>query len=281
MDVLISPHRLAERLDGQHPPRLLDVRWSLDGPPGLPLHRAERIPGSVYVDLETELAGHGAAVDGRHPLPQIDDLTRAARSWGVNDGDGIVVYDDWSGLAAARAWWLLSHAGVDDVSILDGGLRAWIGERMPTAGETDAQDEVPTGDVVLRYGTRETLSIDEVAQLPARGVLLDARAGERYRGEVEPVDPRAGHIPGAISAPTTENLDDRGCFLGAAELRARFASLGIAPGTAVGVYCGSGVTAAHEIAALEIAGLRPALYPASFSQWSNLADREVAVGPLP
>ena len=188
----------------------------------------------------------------------------------------MVAYDDNGNLAAARAWWLLRWAGFGDVRLLDGGLAAWVAAGGPL--ETD--DVVPEpGDVTLDGGHAPTIDIDGAASYP--GVLLDARAAERYAGETEPIDPKAGHIPGAISAPTTDNLDDTGRFRPAEELRRRFEALGVREGSAVATYCGSGVTAAHEVAALAIAGFDAALYPGSWSQWSNHDDRPVATGTAP
>jgi len=258
--------------------RVLDVRWRLDRPDGRPEYLAGHIPGAVYVDLDTELAEHGAPTDGRHPLPSVANLQLAARRWGIDDGDTVVVYDDLKNLSSARAWWLLRYAGVGDVRVLDGSLRAWTA----SGRAVEQGDVVPLpGSITLAYGHLPVLGIDEAAALPQSGILLDARAGERYRGDVEPIDPRAGHIPGALSAPTTENVGEDGRFLEPAVLAARFAGLGVTGDASVGVYCGSGVTAAHDALALTIAGFEPALYPGSWSQWSNLADRPVAVGPNP
>jgi thiosulfate/3-mercaptopyruvate sulfurtransferase len=276
MRTLISAADLAALLVAGPAPRILDVRWKLGGPPGRVEYRRGHLPGAVYVDLDTELTGHGEPTDGRHPLPAPADLQAAARRWGLNDGDAVVVYDDLGNLSAARAWWLLRNAGVRDVWLVDGGLAAWRAEGLPVvAGE----EPVPTGSVNLTTGSLPTLDTDAAAALARDGVLLDARAVERYRGDVEPVDPRAGHIPGAVSAPTSGNHDDDGRFLPAGALRARFEALGVRPGAEVGVYCGSGVTAAHEAVALTLAGFTPALYPGSWSQWSNLPDRPVATGP--
>jgi thiosulfate/3-mercaptopyruvate sulfurtransferase len=257
--------------------RILDVRWRLDRPDGRPDHLAGHIPGAVYVDLDTELAAHGDPGEGRHPLPSVEALQESARRWGINDGDTVVVYDDLKNMSAARAWWLLRYAGVSDVRVLDGSLSGWVasGRALETGEVTPKR-----GAVLLSYGHLPVLSIDEAAALPESGILLDARAGERFRGEVEPVDPHAGHIPGALSAPTGENVDDDGRFLPADTLRARFESLGAENGAddSVGVYCGSGVTAAHEALALTIAGFTPAIYSGSWSQWSNTPGRPVATG---
>lgn len=250
--LLVDAPVLAEALSSPSPPVVLDVRWALGRPDGRAAHRAERVPGSVYVDLERELAGSGAPTDGRHPLPAVADLQAAARRWGVRRGGAVVVVDDVGGLSAARAWWLLRWGGLDDVRLLDGGLAAWRAAGLPTASG-DPEEPVP-GDVVLAAGHLPAVDADGAADLAARGRLLDARAHERYTGEVEPVDPRAGHVPGALSAPTADNLDAAGRFRGADELARRFAALGLAPGEEVGVSCGSGVTAAHEALALELAG---------------------------
>lgn len=273
--VLISATELHDRLAGDAPPVVLDVRWRLGGPPGHGEYLTGHVPGAVYVDLDEELASHGEPTDGRHPLPLVSALEESARRWGISDGVPVVAYDGDGNLAAARAWWLLNWAGVEDVRLLDGALPAWVSAGLPLA--TD--DVVPEpGKVVLRPGTLPLLTVDEVRAFD--GVLLDARAPERYRGETEPVDPRAGHIPGAISVPTGGNLAPDGRFLPAEELRARFAAAGAAGGRDVAVYCGSGVTAAHQIAALAVAGIDATLYPGSWSQWSNL-DLPVATGDEP
>jgi len=261
-DVLISAAELAA-LDN---PVLLDVRWQLGGPPGHDEYRKGHIPGAVFVDMENELAAHGEPTDGRHPLPTLEALQASARRWGVTHDRPVVAYDATGGLAAARAWWLLRWAGIADVRLLDGGLQAWEGDLS-----TDDVEPEPS-DVELTGGALPTLSLDEVQRF--QGTLLDARAGERYRGETEPIDPVAGHIPGALSAPTTGNLTSDGHFLSPEALRERFAAYE----GPIGVYCGSGVTAAHEIAALAIAGREAALYAGSWSQWSNHPELPVATG---
>ena len=272
--VLISAAELRERVARADPPVLLDVRWALGDPHGEQHYHEAHLPGAVYVDLETELAGPHAPGAGRHPLPSVDSLQSAARRWGITRS--VVVYDNTGGLAAARAWWLLRWAGVPEVLILDGGLAAWQAAGHAVASGT-ARRRQPS-DIVLHGGHLPTLTADEAAALPATGTLLDARAAERYRGEVEPIDPRAGHIPGAVSLPTAGNLRPGvPLFRGADELRERFAGV-TGP---VGVYCGSGVTAAHEIAALAVAGIDAALYPGSWSAWSSDPARPVATGDQP
>ena len=268
MPVLISAAELADRLSSdQQPPVVLDVRWKLGGPPGHGEYLRGHIPGAVFVDLDTELAAITVPTAGRHPLPSLAALQESARRWGVRDDSAVVVYDGEGNMAAARAWWLLRWGGHDDVLILDGALPAWVAE----GGELATDDVEPErGDVTLRGGALPTIDADDIPDyVAAGGLLLDARAPERYRGEVEPVDPKAGHIPGAVSAPTAANLAPDGRFLPADELRARFEALRPDDTRLVAVYCGSGVTAAHEIAALAVAGIDATLYPGSFSEWSN------------
>jgi thiosulfate/3-mercaptopyruvate sulfurtransferase len=277
-DVLIDAASLHDELAGGSPPALLDVRWALGDPLGRQHFEDGHIPGAVYVDLDTELAEPPTPLAGRHPLPELDRLQAAARRWGLTAGRLVVVYDNIGGMSAARAWWLLRWAGVREVRILDGALPAWTAAGFELAvGET----HVPAGDITLTSGKMPVLSADEAAELAHRGVLIDARAGERYRGEVEPIDPRAGHIPGAVSAPTGDNLDADGHFRPREQLAGQFGEVGAAPGASVGVYCGSGVTASHEIAALATVGVDAALFPGSWSAWSSDPARPVSTGPLP
>ncbi|MGC5221922.1 sulfurtransferase [Micromonospora sp. DT81.3] len=276
--ILITADELADLLSADSPVRVLDVRWRLDRPDGRPEFLDDHIPGAVYVDLDSELAEHGAPADGRHPLPSNALLQTAARRWGVNDGDVVVVYDDLKSLSAARAWWLLTDAGIADVRILDGSLRAWT-----NAGHALEQgDAVPApGSVTLSRGHLPQVDIDQAAALAGRGALIDVRAAERYRGDFEPIDPRAGHVPGALNRFTAQNVDADGRFLDPETLRREFAELGIEHGEPVGVYCGSGVTASHAFVALTLAGYSPTLYAGSWSQWSNHPDRPVAIGSEP
>jgi thiosulfate/3-mercaptopyruvate sulfurtransferase len=273
MGPLISPEELLDRLAGLREHTLLDVRWQLGRPDGRADHEAGHLPGAAFVDLETDLADPpddppGPA--GRHPLPDPGRFAEAMRRCGVSARRPVVVYDDAGGTSAARAWWLLRHHGHPDVLLLDGGLGGW----------RQADGPVETGPVAPAYGDfgvepagpagMPVVDADGAATLAATGVLLDARAPERFRGEHEPVDPVAGHIPGAVNVPTARNLvadgDRAGRFRPRDELAAEY-HLALAPGTQVGVYCGSGVTAAHDVLALELVGVRAALYAGSWSGW--------------
>ena len=276
MPLLITPAELDDL--GSATTHILDVRWRLGRSTGRREYLAGHIPGAVYVDLETQLAAPASSTAGRHPLPEVEDLQTAARSWGINDGDTVVVYDDVSNLSAARAWWLLRYAGIVDVRVLDGALPAWTAAGFPLERRAVV---VSPGAVTLSYGHLSLIDIDAAAEWPAHGVLLDARAGERYGGEVEPIDAKAGHIPGAVSAPGTDYLDESGRFLPPAELRERLLALGVTPGGEAAGYCGSGVTAAHTVLALAVAGYDAALYAGSWSQWSSRAGRPVATGAAP
>jgi thiosulfate/3-mercaptopyruvate sulfurtransferase len=257
-------------------PVLLDVRYRLGGPPGRPEYAKGHIPGARYVDLDAELAAPPGP-RGRHPLPDPEVFGAAMRRAGVNAASVVVVYDDANGWGPARAWWLLRWAGHERVRVLDGGLAAWRAGGHPLSTEEPPPGE---GDFVPRPGSLPVLDADGAAELARRGLLLDARAGERYRGEAEPIDPVAGHIPGAVNAPTTETVGPDGRFRPAGELARHFAALGTSEAPEVGVYCGSGVSAAHEILALAVAGIPATLYPGSWSEWTALA-RPVATGPAP
>jgi len=270
--ILITVDELARALRGPTPPVLLDVRWALGRTDGRERYTEAHIPGAVYVDLDAELSGPPSAAHGRHPLPSAEALQEAARRWGVRADRPVVVYDGHGNVAAARAWWLLRHGGVADVRLLDGALPAWIAAGHETAA---GEETAPPGDVEIRYGAMPVVGIDEVAAF--EGVLLDARAPERYRGDTEPIDPVAGHIPGAINLPSTGNVDDGGFFHAPEVLRARV-ERAAAGDARIAAYCGSGVFAAHAVAALALAGHDAALYPGSWSQWSNDPTRPVATG---
>ncbi len=278
-DLLVEPDRLAAELHGGDPPTLLDVRWRLTGPPGRDDYAAGHLPGAVFVDLDTELCGPPGAA-GRHPLPDPAALQAALRAAGVRAGHPVVVYDGGDGMSAARAWWTLRWAGHPAVRLLHGGYPAWVAAGLPTS------TEVPTpgpGDVTVRPGALPVLDAAGAARLAAAdgGVLVDVRAAARYRGETEPVDAVAGHVPGAVNLPATEYVAE-GRFPGADALRERFAAAGVAGDRPVGAYCGSGVTAAQAVLALHLAG-RPdaALYVGSWSDWITDPSRPVAVGGQP
>ncbi|GAB2669593.1 sulfurtransferase [Gordonia jinhuaensis] len=279
--VIVDAAAVKAELDQGNVPTLLDVRWKLGDDNGLEHYRAAHIPGAIYVDLDTELAAPATEERGRHPLPEIGALQDSVRRWGIDADTPVVVYDDNASQSAARAWWLLRWAGLDDVRILDGGLNAWTQAGYPVA--TGDEAAATDGTAQLSPGHLPVADIDATARAAAGSdtVVLDARAPERYRGEIEPVDRRAGHIPGAVSAPTAANVDDTGRFRSADQLRRRFADIGVTPGSTVVVYCGSGVTAAHEVAALTQAGTSAALFPGSWSQWSADDHRPVAVGDTP
>jgi thiosulfate/3-mercaptopyruvate sulfurtransferase len=257
---LIEPSALASELGGV---TVLDVRWELGDGPALDAYRAGHIPGAVFVDLETELAGPPGA-GGRHPLPPPDAFEAAMRRAGVSLERPVAVYD---GAAAARAWWLLRYYGHPRVAVLNGGWRAW----MDAGYEVEAGDVVVEGgDFVARVGGMPMLDAAGAAKMAVHGVLVDARAPERYRGEHEPIDPVAGHIPGAVNLPSTELVDAAGRYLEAPAIEA----------PEIGVYCGSGVTAAQAVLALELAGRRAALYVGSWSDWITDPARPVAAATV-
>lgn len=274
---LISVDELRTLLTTGDRTRVLDVRYRLEQPDGRPDHLAGHLPGAVYVDMDTELASHGEPSQGRHPVPSRAVLQDAARRWGLNAGDDVVVYDDYRSVSAARAWWLLTHCGVDNVRVLDGGLSAWVAAGLPL----DTGDVVPTrGSIELAELGGGIVSIDDAESWPSRGVLLDARAPERYRGETEPYDPIAGHIPGAVNLPASAYLDGAH-FAEPAAIREALASAGVTADSPVAAYCGSGLTAAHLALAGSVAGVDIAVFPGSWSQWSNTPGRPIATGPTP
>ena len=299
MSPILSVPDLVTWLAGDHPPVVLDVRWTLAGPPALEVYRAGHVPGARYVDFDTVLSGPAdPAGGGRHPLPSAEVFAAGMRALGVRTDTDVVVYGAPDGFGAARAWWCLRYFGHRSVRVLDGGFAAWTAAGQPV--ETGEHAPVPAvGDFAAQPGGMPVLDVDEAARLARSGLLLDARAGERYRGETEPVDPVGGHIPGALNAPTAANLDADGRFLDAARLQERFAALGISPaddapgedaasagldpaegGSGVGTYCGSGVSAAQQVLALE-AGRRTrrAVRRLLWSDWVSDNRRPVATGP--
>ena len=253
---------------------LADVRWYLDGRSGLQAYRAGHLPGAVFVDLDQWLAAEPGPSTGRHPLPDPQVFATGMASLGIGDDDVVVGYDDVGGVIAARLVWLLRVTG-HPAALLDGGMAGYGG---PVETGTTVR---PAATFTARpWPTDRIADLDDAIDPDA--VVLDARDAERYRGDVEPVDPRAGHIPGARSLPCRTNLDAAGRLLPPAELRRRFEAVGAAPGVPVVSYCGSGVTACHNLLALEYAGLGEGrLYPGSWSQYSNDPALPVATGDQP
>ncbi len=274
VSLLLDCNDLATRLATPEPPLVLDVRWTLGGPPGRGDYLRGHIPGAQFVDLETELSAPPGP--GRHPLPEAAAFEAAMRRHGVGDGRPVVVYDAATGTAAARAWWLLRYFGYEAVSLLDGGYAAWLAAGLPVAtGEEN--DPVP-GDFTARAGAMPLLDARGAADMATRGVLVDARVPERYRGEVEPIDPIAGHIPGARNLPAQRTLAEDSTFLPPETLRERFAAVGVRPGEPVAVYCGSGVVATEEVFAMALAGIDADLYAGSWSEWVTDPTRQIETG---
>ena len=249
---------------------LADVRWYLDGRSGRKSFDAGHVPGAVFVDLDRWLAAHGGPEAGRHPLPSPETFAEGMSRLGIGDDDVVVAYDDAGGVVAARLVWMLRVTG-HDAAVLDGGLAAYDGPL-----ETSSRPRPPAAFTARPWPADRLADIDDAGD-PAN-VVIDARDARRYRGEVEPVDPRPGHVPGARNVPCRGNLDEHGRFLPADQLRRRFTAAGVTEDSSVVAYCGSGVTACHDLLALEVAGLGPGrLYPGSWSQYSH-TDRPAAVG---
>jgi len=270
--LLATPQELIDRLEQT---TLLDVRWSLNGPPGIDEYLKGHIPGAVFVDLDSELSAPPGP-GGRHPLPDAWSFTAVMRHAGVSRSRPVVVYDAGNAMAAARGWWLLRYFGHGHAAVLDGGLAAWTAAGYPVATQPVVAGH---GDFVATPGGMPLIDAAGAAKLAEAGVLLDSRAAERYRGDSEPVDPVAGHIPGARNRATGDNVDEQGRFLGPEDLRRAFSELGIDGGEQVGAYCGSGVSAAHQVLALELAGYPASLYAGSWSEWITDPSRPVARGP--
>lgn len=268
---LVSPRTLTDLLGSV---TVLDVRYRMGGGGGPEEFAAGHVPGAVYVDLDTDLAdppGDGAR--GRHPLPGRERLQDLVRRAGIRRGRPVVVMDDWQGRAAARGWWLLRHHGHPHVRVLDGGWSAWVA--AGGAVEVGAAVQPEPGTFELEDGRLPVVEADALLGVP---VVVDARQPERFRGEVEPVDPVAGHVPGAVNVPTSTNLGVDGSFRDAPTLRALYAAAGVTGDEPVAVYCGSGVTACHDVLALSVLGVDAALYPGSWSEWVADDSRPVQPG---
>jgi len=276
---LITAEELAALLDGPNPPVVLDARWSLHGPPGRERHNQAHIPSAVYVDLDTDLSDPQGPGTGRHPLPDPERFQAAMRAAGVRADRPVVTYDSPDPIsAAARAWWLLRYCGHPDVRVLDGGFASWQAAGLPvTAAIPDPQP----GDWQAQSGNLPLLAAADIPAMARNHVLLDFRAPERYSGEVEPIDPVGGHIPGAGNLPASQTMTADGHQLPPAELRDRLAALGAGEDALIGAYCGSGVAASQGILALHAAGLNGALYVGSWSEWVSDPARPIATGPEP
>lgn len=272
MHPLISAAELRDQLDSMH---VIDARWSLGRTDGHDQYLAGHIPGAVFVDVEHDLTRHGEPHEGRHPLPDDAALAAAARRWGVRQGASVVVYDDDRMLPSSRAWWALRRAGLE-VRVLDGGWQAWLS----IGGDVERGEVVVSpGDIVLGSpGNDGVIDTEAAAGWPGDGTLLDARVAERYRGETEPIDPVAGHIPGAKNLPIGQLLTDDARFRPASDIAAAFDAVGATADTPIAAYCGSGITAAQLALAGVIAGRDVTVYPGSWSAWSNTPGRPVATG---
>ncbi len=271
---LIPPNAVGTKL-GSDDWAVIDARFYLPEP-----DKAEReyleahIPGAVYAHLERDLSGPLTGTNGRHPMASVEQMVDRFSTWGIDENVQVVVYDNVGGQFAARLWWMLRYLGHDAVAVLDGGLPAFDGELQSGREQRTPRDFTPRVRDAMR------VELDALARHRHDHLLIDARAGERFRGEKEPLDPVAGHIPGAKNLPCSSNLNAEGRFVPADELRARFdAVVGGHDATEVVSYCGSGVTACHNLLAMEVAGIRGArLYPGSWSEWCADESRPIDTG---
>ncbi len=278
---LVDPAWLAAHLDDPNV-RVADVRWYLSGKRGADEYARGHVPGAFFVDLDRDFAAPRGRGPGRHPLPSASDFAAVLARLGVERDTLVVAYDDAGGAIAARLWWLLRHFGHGGGRVLDGGIGAWTAAGHPLSTDVPAPRQAPLLD--LSHAHRDCVDKAEVDRLRARAgqgvVLLDARATDRYEGRSEPVDARPGHVPGALSAPFAGNLSPSGTLLPRGDLAARYASLGAIEAETVVCYCGSGVTACHDLLALSIAGRDDALlYEGSWSDWASDPSLPAEIGP--
>lgn len=273
MTVTISAEELAAALREGTPVQILDVRYRLDRPDGREEFAAGHIPSAMYVDMDSELAEHGAPEDGRHPVPSTERLQAATRRWGIHADDNIVVVDNFNMMGAARAWWLLRGAGLNNVRVLDGGMKAW--ERAGGELEKGEGARPAPSDIVIET-VPQGISRAQAAEWSQNGVLADVRVAERYRGETEPIDPIAGHIPGAKNLPSSRLYTAEGMLREPAEIRAAFDE--VAGAKPLALYCGSGITAAQAALAAASVGRDAEVYVGSWSAWSNTPGAAIATG---
>jgi thiosulfate/3-mercaptopyruvate sulfurtransferase len=273
---LLTADELADPL-GRGEVVALDVQYELLGRPSGELYAAAHLPGAAHLDLDADLAGPPGA-RGRHPLPEPERLERALRACGLHDDTEVVAYDQRTSLAAARAWWVLRWAGHPRVRVLDGGLAAWRRAGLPVTTEVPRPGY---GSITVRTGSVPVLDAEGAAAMARTGVLLDVRTAERYRGDAEPVDHTAGHMPGAVNLPMADLLAEDGTLLAPDAVRARATAAGVHRDTPVGTSCGSGVTAAQMTLALHSAGITAIPYIGSWSEWVEDPSRPVALGPEP
>ena len=266
MNVLIDTYTLESMVFAKNPPKLFDCRFKLDDPNwGEEQYKQNHIPGAIYCHLERHLSGAVTpGVTGRHPLPQVDEFKNLLQKWGLEKESDIVIYDQGPGAFAARFWWMLRSFGFNSVSVLDGGYAKWVGERRKVE-EILVEPQATTNSVTGAWS--KVISAEDLQANLEKISLLDARAPERFSGEKEPIDPIGGHIPGAINAPFRQNLSNEGCFKAKEELAIQFREV-VSKGLPIVAYCGSGVTATHNILALAHAGVNDVLlYPGSWSEW--------------